>query len=89
MVNAVLLNVRDTVVTATAAIPAAGKVDCAGLNKDIRATEDIPAYFKVSIAFTEKGGAVYKYGEFIGFATQDIREGDMVHTHNLSYKKVD
>jgi len=30
-----------------------------------------------------KGAVVRKYGEAIGHATQDIRAGEHVHTHNL------
>lgn len=44
---------------------------------------DIPAGHKVALCDIQKGGFVYKYGEVIGRATQNIRAGEWVHTHNL------
>jgi altronate hydrolase len=39
---------------------------------------------KVALRVIEKGEAVYKYGQIIGFASQDIAPGDHVHVHNVS-----
>ncbi len=38
---------------------------------------------KVARRPIQKGEAVYKYGEVIGRATQEIPEGEWVHSHNL------
>jgi altronate hydrolase len=39
---------------------------------------------KVAIRAIKKGEAVYKYGQIIGFAKEDIAPGEHVHVHNLS-----
>jgi len=45
--------------------------------------EQIPAGHKIARRDIAKGDFVVKYGQIIGRATQDIREGEWVHTHNL------
>lgn len=45
---------------------------------------DIPAGHKIALRDIAVGEAVKRYGQVIGFASQDIRQGDHVHTHNLS-----
>ena len=44
---------------------------------------DIPAGHKYALRPIKKGEYVIKYGEIIGRATQDIAEGEWVHTHNV------
>jgi altronate hydrolase len=39
---------------------------------------------KVALRPIAKGQPVYKYGQIIGFASQDIAPGDHVHVHNVS-----
>src|SRR6266508_625729 len=39
---------------------------------------------KLALRPIKKGEAVYKYGQIIGFASQDIAAGDHVHVHNVS-----
>jgi len=46
--------------------------------------EGIPAGHKIALADIRKGEKVVKYGYPIGVATQDIRMGEFVHTHNLA-----
>ncbi len=43
----------------------------------------IPSGHKVSLYEIPVGQAVRRYGQIIGFATQPIRPGEHVHTHNL------
>lgn len=45
--------------------------------------QTIPAGHKVAVRAVKRGEPVRKYGQVIGFATQDILPGDHVHTHNL------
>ena len=45
---------------------------------------DVPAGHKIALADIKKGEKVVKYGYPIGVATQDIKKGDFVHTHNLA-----
>ena len=43
----------------------------------------IPAGHKFALCDIKKGNFVIKYGEIIGRATQNIKKGEWVHTHNL------
>ena len=45
--------------------------------------ESIPAGHKYALFSIAKGEYVIKYGEIIGRATQDIAQGEWVHTHNV------
>ncbi len=44
---------------------------------------DIPAGHKYALKDINKGEFVIKYGEIIGRASQDIKEGEWVHSHNV------
>jgi len=44
----------------------------------------IPPGHKVATRAIEPGQAVHRYGQIIGFASQPIRAGQHVHTHNLA-----
>jgi altronate hydrolase len=39
---------------------------------------------KLALKPIAKGQAVYKYGQIIGFASEDIAPGDLVHVHNVA-----
>jgi altronate hydrolase len=41
---------------------------------------------KVAVFRIQKGEAVKKYGQIIGFASRDIKPGQHVHTHNIEMK---
>ncbi|MDE6319506.1 MAG: altronate dehydratase family protein, partial [Lachnospiraceae bacterium] len=45
--------------------------------------EDIPQGHKFALCDIGQGEPVMKYGARIGLATEDIRKGGWVHTHNL------
>ena len=49
----------------------------------LEGSEAIPAGHKYALKHIGKGESVIKYGEIIGRATQDIQEGEWVHTHNV------
>jgi len=62
--------------------PAAGvKVSHGGTSIEIRS--EIPRGHKFALSDIEAGEAVIKYGFPIGQATEKIRAGEWVHTHNL------
>ena len=44
---------------------------------------DIPAGHKIALQDIQKGEFVIKYGEIIGRATDTIKKGEWVHTHNI------
>ncbi|GIW82405.1 MAG: dehydratase [Gemmatales bacterium] len=50
----------------------------------IRLADSIPLGHKLALAPIPRGGAVYKYGQIIGFAACDIAPGSHVHVHNVN-----
>ncbi len=63
--------------------------NCVVINKkdnvgiSLNGTDKIPAGHKFALRDILCGDLVIKYGEIIGRATQDIKEGEWVHTHNV------
>jgi len=49
----------------------------------VNAKENIPFGFKIAVSDIAKGANIIKYGETIGIASRDIKQGEMVHVHNL------
>ena len=49
----------------------------------LAATDKIPAGHKFALKDIKKGEYIVKYGEIIGRATEDIKQGEWVHTHNV------
>ena len=49
----------------------------------LKSNGEIPAGHKFALRDIKAGEHVIKYGESIGKATKDIKEGEWVHTHNL------
>lgn len=50
--------------------------------------DDIRAPHKVALEDIQEGSNIIKYGEIIGYATQDICRGEHVHVHNLNSEKL-
>ena len=57
--------------------------DKAGNARPLVVIGDIPYGHKVAVKDILKGESIRKYGEQIGAASQDIRQGEYVHVHNL------
>jgi len=53
---------------------------------DLTVTADIPRGHKIALTAIDAGGAVKKYGQFIGDAAARIQAGEHVHLHNLNYR---
>jgi altronate dehydratase len=49
----------------------------------IKINHQIPLGHKFALKDISKGDLIKKYGEIIGIATQDIKKGDWIHTHNI------
>jgi galactarate dehydratase len=79
------LHPRDNVGVASKAVPKGIPIDKNGT----LATENIDAGHKVALTKINKGDAVYKYGQLIGLAAQDVEPGEHVHTHNLTMIELD
>lgn len=71
----------DNVVTCCVPISSGQTVIVEGITTT--AAADIPIYHKMAIRTIGKGETVYKYGQPIGIASQDIFPGQHVHVQNL------
>lgn len=58
--------------------------DHEGETKTVCAASDIPIYHKIALENMKLGEKVIKYGEHIGEASEEIRIGEHVHTHNVA-----
>jgi altronate hydrolase len=73
----------DPVVVAVQDVPAG-----APIIDNIFALEPIPRGHKVAVSAIRGGEYVTKFGQPIGRATEDIKPGRHVHTHNLAFEPV-
>ncbi len=87
MADAVLICGNDNVITLMQEAKEGEEVFCPELGRKIKAVCPIPIYHKMAVCDIKRGDVLYKYGEAIGYATADIREGEHVHTQNLDSKK--
>jgi altronate hydrolase len=79
---AVRLAPQDNVAIATRHLPAGGSFTLGG--QTVTLSGRVGLGHKVAVAPIKKGEAIYKYGQIIGFASQEIAPGDHVHVHNVS-----
>jgi altronate dehydratase small subunit len=82
---ALIINKKDNVATALKHL---AKADRIHLKFEDRAVEvilsqAIPFGHKFALSNIDRGGAVVKYGEKIGTASEVINKGDHVHLHNM------
>jgi altronate hydrolase len=77
------LHPTDNVVVAVADLSPGDIVD------DVRITRRIPRGHKAAVRAIAKDTPALKFGQIIGFATQDIAPGDWVHEHNIAFQSVD
>ncbi len=73
-------NPNDNVAVAMDALVAGDHVE----DGSFTAKEVIPAGHKIAVCNIKIETAVYKYGQIIGFASQDISTGQHVHDHNVT-----
>lgn len=86
IVNAVHVNDKDSCVVVVKEVEKAQTVSYFNGSKEVEsviARQDIPVYHKIAVCDIMQGNPVIKYGEPIGYATQDIHVGDHVHIHNV------
>lgn len=73
------LNAKDNVIVAVDAVPH-------GITaRGVTAAARIPKGHKMSAAKIAKGEPILKFGQIIGFATEDIAPGAHVHTQNCAF----
>ena len=84
---------NDNVVTAVADFSAGDQVSVKFRGKEsaYKCNQDVPFGHKIAVMEIRQGEKIVKYGEIIGSASQNIKEGDWVHTHNVrdDYKCLD
>lgn len=87
MVNALLISAEDNVVTVIKEVKTGEKVvfDDGGKITEI-VTSGVPAYHKIARREIRKDENVIKYGQIMAVATQDIKMGEHIHTHNITSK---
>jgi altronate hydrolase len=79
---AVHLRPEDNVAVAARNLPAGTQVQVNG--QALTLEQRIGLGHKLAVRPIRKGEAVYKYGQVIGFASQDIPPGGHVHVHNVA-----
>ena len=87
--KAVLIDKKDNVATALRELEE-GKTIEVGIEDhtaNIVLSQNIPFGHKFSLKDIKQGDAVIKYGETIGLATKQIRQGEHVHVHNVESQK--
>jgi len=87
--KAILIDKKDNVGTALCQLESGESIhaeieDCA---VDIVLLQNIPFGHKFALKDIQQGEAVIKYGESIGLATNQIRQGEHVHVHNVESQK--
>lgn len=81
MANFIKINENDNVAVALEVIPAGTTVSVGGT--DVTTAMEIPAGHKFALADIAVGEPVIKYGFRIGNATEAVKKGEWIHTHNL------
>lgn len=84
-INALLISEKDSVGVTIEELKV-GNVASYKVNDEVKKVsiiQDIPIYHKFAIVNVKAGDLVYKYGQVIGKATEDIKVGQHVHTHNI------
>ena len=85
--KAIQIDEKDNVATTTSEVEAGEHLQVISPNGEVilapRVSEPIPFGHKLAIKPIEKGENIVKYGEVIGVATQPIKSGAWVNTHNV------
>lgn len=83
--HGIVMKSNDNVCTVVETVNAGMTItaDCSGKKIATQVRDNIPAGHKFAIQPIRKGEKVFKYGEVIGLATQDIQMGQYVHVHNI------
>ena len=79
---ALLMSERDNVAVVTSDVKQGDIVKAGG--KEYTAAGNIPAGHKIAVCDIGSGDDIIKYGKIIGKASDDIRQGEWVHCHNVA-----
>ena len=83
MNNLIILNKNDNVAVTPFVIDPKTKIERQG----IVSIDPIPFGHKICLKAINKGEAIIKYDQIIGFASKSIKPGEHVHSHNLEFKE--
>ena len=86
MKRAMRINPDDNTATALNDIDAGETISLvskSGPVGEMTARQAAPFGHKLAVVDIKKGDKILKYGEVIGLATQQISNGEHVHTHNV------
>jgi altronate dehydratase small subunit len=86
MKRAMRINPDDNTATALNDIDAGETINLvskSGPVGEMTAMQAVPFGHKLAVVDIKKGDKVLKYGEVIGLSTQQISNGEHVHTHNV------
>jgi altronate hydrolase len=81
MKDVIKIQENDNVAIALKDLKAGQSIQISG--EEVTLREDIGAGHKFAIQDIEKGSKIYKYGYSIGVATEPIKRGVWIHTHNV------
>jgi len=87
--GALMLSEKDNVATLLEdVVPGTGVLVRLGEEtRTVKARESIAFGFKIAVSDISQGANIIKYGETIGIASRDIKQGEMVHIHNLEGRR--
>lgn len=80
MFNIIKLNAKDNIAVAPMNIPKGSRI-----NPDLTSLTDIAFGHKISLVDINKNDLIYKYGQIIGKAFENIKKGSHVHSHNMKF----
>jgi len=90
--KAIQIDGRDNVATVTSEIEKGEAVEVLSPEGEVlvkpKVADDVPFGHKIALRDLGKGDEIFKYGEVIGVASENIGLGAWVHTHNLESVKV-
>jgi altronate dehydratase small subunit len=84
MIEAVVLKPGDNIGVALVDLKSGVSVKIYGQETRVKITGSVPYQHKFSIIPINAGEKILKDGVVIGKATQDIEQGEHVHTHNMT-----
>ena len=81
-IDIVYLHPSDNVCVAARDLPAGSEILAGG--REVRLTGPVKLGHKITLESFSSGKPAVKYGQIIGFATEEITPGTWIHTHNLT-----
>ncbi len=80
--NYIIMNPKDNCATTLDVIPKDEQIEIN--NIIIKINQEIDMGHKFALKDINRGEHIIKYGEIIGIATENIKAGDWIHTHNIT-----